>query len=128
MAEKEDQVAPDEENDQQKGQTNIVQGGAEPAKVAEVSSDVEDTNQPDAVEGNAVDAKKKKKRKSKKKKTSDQEAGPEESGPTSQDKVDLLLKANPQLESQFAGQNKAKIEELLRKLSVNEMLTGMVHT
>lgn len=40
--------------------------------------------------------------------------------------IDVLLKNNPALGKELAGQSPAKIEEVLRKLSINDLMTGMV--
>jgi hypothetical protein len=94
----------------------------------------ETTNVGDAPSGAAT-----KKKKSKKKRTKgivagedapSSSSGPGESSAGSNKlpsaAVDSLLRVNPSLQSEVKGMGKEKAEDLLRKLNVSDLLTGMV--
>ncbi|KAL1632043.1 glycylpeptide N-tetradecanoyltransferase [Neofusicoccum ribis] len=108
----------------------------EAAEQHDESSGDEET--PAAAEGATPGAAKKKKKKSKKKKlkealtgTSNAEAGPssEDSAQPKQklsrEQLEALMAANPALKSEFEKMNEAQVQELLKNLSVSDLLTGL---
>ena len=106
-------------------------------EVVEVEDEVESGD--DAQTGNDVatatagEAKTgpKKKKRSAKKKIKDilggkKDENENDTSKLSSDAVQALLKANPSLEQQVSGMSKENAEDLLRKLSISDLLTGMV--
>ncbi|KKY19079.1 putative peptide n-myristoyl transferase [Diplodia seriata] len=95
-----------------------------------------DEEAPAASEGAGPAAAKKKKKKSKKKKlkealigTSNAEAGSSSSAQPKQqlnrEQLEALLAANPALKAEFDKMNEQQVQELLKNLSVSDLLTGL---
>lgn len=94
-----------------------------------------DEETPAAAEGAGPAAAKKKKKKSKKKKlkdaltgTSNAEASSSSAPPKQQlsrEQLDALLAANPALKSEFEKMSEQQVQELLKNLSVSDLLTGL---
>ena len=101
------------------------------AATAEDGSDGEDTAEP--VNGDEVAAssksKKKKSKKARLKKALMDESSASSSNPASKltpEMVEQLLEMNPSLGGEVAGMNKEKAAQILKKLDVADLLTGMV--
>lgn len=108
----------------------------EDAEQQDESSGDEET--PTTGEGATPAAAKKKKKKSKKKKlkealtgTSNAEAGPSSEGSAqpkqklNKEQLEALMAANPALKSEFDKMDEAQVQDLLKNLSVSDLLTGL---
>jgi glycylpeptide N-tetradecanoyltransferase len=98
---------------------------------AEVEANAQPGNDVPTASAGEVTAAPKKKKRSAKKKIKDALGGKKEenlndTSKLSSDAVQALLKANPSLEQQVSGMSKENAEDLLRKLSISDLLTGMV--
>jgi glycylpeptide N-tetradecanoyltransferase len=109
---------------------------AQSSKDAHVSEDESDDEATEIVEG--AEGATEKKKKSRKRKIKEAITGkgkaPEitdtnapASGQLSKDQMSMLLDANPALKNQLMSKanNKGELEQMIRKLNINEMLTGL---
>jgi glycylpeptide N-tetradecanoyltransferase len=90
-----------------------------------------DDEPPNTTEGNASGpAKKKKKSKKKKLKAAltgqRSEGGSSTSKTLSREQLNEIIKNNPSLRNELGGMEVSKAEEMMKKLSMSDLLTGMV--